>query len=79
MDNLAWVIITSKPAHQVSRPLGASALYTKVSAISGFVSAETSHCGAALAPTKPWPHAQSVYSGTHVHCCTHSEAVPGLP
>ena len=40
-DNLARVITASKPARQISRPLGALALYTKVSAISGFVLAET--------------------------------------
>ena len=40
-DYLARVITASKPARQISHPLGASALYTKVSAISGFVLAET--------------------------------------
>ena len=78
-DNLARVITTSKPAHQISRPLRASALCTRVSAISGFVFAETPHGGAASAPTKSQPRAQSVHSGLHVHRCTHSEAVPGLP
>ena len=79
MDNLAWVITASKPAHQVSRPHGASALCTKVSALSGFVPAETPHCGAASAPIKPRPHTQSDHNGLHVRRCTHSEAVPRLP
>ena len=79
MDNLARIITASKPAHQVSRPHGASALCTKVSAILGFVPAETPHCGAASAPTKPRPHAQSIHNGLHVHRRTRSEAVPGLP
>ena len=78
-DNLARVITASKPAHQISRPLRASALCTKVLAISGFVSVETPHYGAASAPTEPRSHAQSVYSGLHVHRRTHSEAVPRLP
>ena len=37
------------------------------------------HRGAALAPTKPRPHARSVHSGLHVHHRAHSEAVPGFP
>ena len=40
-DYLARVITASKPARQISRPLRASALYTKVSSISGFVPTET--------------------------------------
>ena len=41
MDSLARVITASKPARQINRSLRASALCTRVSAISGFVSAET--------------------------------------
>ena len=77
-DNLSRDITASKPTHQISRPLGASALCTKVSAILGIVPAETPHCGAASAPAKPRPHAQSVHSGLHVHRRTHFETVPGL-
>ena len=79
MDGLARVITASEPAHQISRPLRASALCTKVSAISGFVSAETPHYGTASTPTKPRPRAQSVHTSLHVHRRTHSEAVLELP
>ena len=78
-NNLSRDITASKPTHQISRLLGASALCTKVLAILGFVPAETLHCGAASAPIKPRPHAQSIHSGLHVRRRTHSEAVPGLP
>ena len=52
MGSLARVITASKPARQISRPLGASTLYTKVSAISGFSARRDPHCGAALALTE---------------------------
>ena len=79
MDGLARVITASEPAHQINRSLRASALCTKVSAISGFVSAETPHYGAASAPTEPRPRAQSVHSDSHADRRTHSEAVLELP
>jgi len=41
MDGLARVITVSKLAHQINRSLRASALCTRVSATSGFVSTET--------------------------------------
>jgi hypothetical protein len=78
-DSLARVITASKPEHQINRSLRASALCTKVSAISGFVSAKTPHYGAASAPTEPRPRTQSVHSGSHVHRRTHSEAVLEFP
>ena len=62
----------------ISRPLEASAPYTKVSAILGIVPAETPPPWCSL-DTKSRPRAQSVHSGLHVHRRTHSEAVPGLP
>ena len=54
----------------ISRPLEASALYTKVSAILGFAPAET---------PPPRCSLDTDHSGLHVHHRTHSEAVPGLP
>ena len=41
MGSLAQVIIASEPVYQIDRSLQASALYARVSAISGFTSAET--------------------------------------
>ena len=79
MGSLARVITTSKPAHQINRSLWASALCTRVSAISGFVSAETPQRGAASAPTEPHPHAQSIHSDPHADRRTRSEAALELP
>ena len=79
MGSLVRVIIASKPVYQINRSLRASALYIRVSAISGFMSAETPHCGAASAPTEPRPRAQSVHSDSHADRRTHSEAVLELP
>ena len=63
----------------ISRPLEASALYTRVSAILGFVPAETPTAVQASAPTKSRPRPLSVHSGLHVRRRVHSEAFPGLP
>ena len=41
MGNLAQAIIASEPAYQIDRSLRASALYARVSAISGFTFTET--------------------------------------
>ena len=79
MGSLAQVIIASEPAHQINRSLWASALCTRVSAISGFVSAETPHRGAASTPTEPQPRAQSIHSDPHIDRRTRSEAALELP
>ena len=79
MGNLARVIIASEPAYQIDRSLRASALYARVSAISGFTSAETPHRGSASAPTEPWPRAQSIHSDPHADRRTRSEAALKLP
>ena len=79
MGSLAQVIIASEPVYQIDRSLQASALHTRVSAISGFMSAETPHRGSASAPTEPWPHAQSIHSDPHADRRTRSEAALELP
>ena len=62
MDGLARFITVSKLAHRINRSLRASALCTRVSATSGFMSTETPHCGTASAPTEPRPHAPPIHS-----------------
>ena len=79
MGNLARVIIASEPLYQIDRSLRASALCARVSAISGFTSAETPHRGSASAPTEPRPRAQSIHSDPHPDRCTRSEAAQELP
>ena len=79
MGELAWIVITPKLVYQVNRSPQASALYARVSAISGFMSAETHHRGSASAPTEPRPRAQSVHSDPHADCRTRSEVALELP
>ena len=79
MSSLARVIIASEPAHQINHSLRASELYTRVLPISGFVSAETPHRGAASAPIEPQPRAQSIHSDPHADRCTRSEAAQEFP
>jgi len=79
MRSLARVIIASEPVYQIDRSLQASALYARVSAISGFTSAETPHRGSASAPTEPRPRAQSIHSDLHADRRTRSEAALELP
>ena len=79
MGSLARVIIAYEPTHQINRSLRASALYTRVSAISGFTSAKTPHRDSASAPTEPRPRAQSIHSNPHADRRTHSEAAQELP
>ena len=79
MGELAWIIITPEPVYQVDRSPQASALYARVSAISGFTSVETPHRGSALVSTEPRPHMQSVHSDPHADHRTHSEAALELP
>ena len=79
MDGLARVITISKLAHRINRSLRASVLCTRVSATSGFMSAEAPLYGAASAPIEPRPHAQSIHSDPHPYRRTCSEATQGLP
>ena len=79
MRNLARVIIASEPVYQIDRSLRASALYARVSAISGFTSAETPHRGSALASIEPRPRAQSVHSDPHADRRARSEAALEFP
>ena len=79
MGSLARVIIASEPVYQIDRSLQASALYARVSAISGFTPVETPHRGSASAPTEPRPHAQSICSDPHANRRTRSEAALELP
>ena len=79
MGELAWIVITPKLVYQVNRSPQASALYARVSAISGFTPAETPHHGLASAPTEPRPRAQSICSDPHADRHTRSEATLELP
>ena len=79
MGRLAWVIIASEPVYQINRSLQGSALYTRVSAISGFMSAETPHHGSASAPTEPWLRAQSTHSDPHADRHARFEVALELP
>ena len=62
MGELARIVITPEPVYQVDRSPQASALYARVSAISGFTSTETPHRGSASATTEPQPRTQSTHS-----------------
>ena len=79
MGSLARVIIASELVYQIDRSLPESALYARVSAISGFASAETPHRGSASAPTEPRPRAQSIHSDPHTDHRTRFEAAQELP
>ena len=79
MGELAWIVITPKLVYQVNRSPQASALYARVSAISGFTSAETPHRGSASTPTEPPLHAPTIYSDPHVDRRARFEAALELP
>jgi len=79
MGELAQIVITPEPVYQVDRSPQASALYARVSAISGFTSIETPHRVSASASTEPRPRAQSVHSDPHADRSTRSEAALELP
>ena len=79
MGNLARVIIASEPAYQIDRSLRASALYARVSAISGFTPTEAPHHGSASALTEPRPRAPTIYCDPHVDRLARFEVALELP